>query len=173
MLTLAQRSCLDLLDKIAVASSEYLSLPGHPNHIYFSKRWFEPRKTDEPTLWQPKIKSVISKGNGALLAISEVSEDLDGEGFLNPKRTLRHSSTHRFTVLHDIGKTPSRVSQYINHDAEADFNTQLIETLQLIRAILIYFADMVAFNEHLLHSDGRKVGHLFVPDHDWIRGDEL
>lgn len=173
MLTLAQRSCLDLLDKVAVASSEYLSLPGDPNHIYFSNRWFETRKTNIPISWQPEIKSAISKGNSALLAISEISEDLRTGGFLNPKRTIRHSSTHRFTILHDLGETPSRPSQYVYHDTDADFINQLIETLQLTRAVLIYFADMVALNEHLLHNHGAKIGHLFVPDHDWILGEDI
>jgi hypothetical protein len=165
MLTLAQRSCLDLLDKVAVASSEYLSLPGNPNFINFAKRWFEPRKTGIPISWQPEIKSAISKGNRALIAISEVSEDLNASGFLHAKRTIRNSSTHRFTILHDLGETPSRPSQYVDHDIDADFINELIETLQLTRAVLIYFADMVAFNEHLLHSCGAKIGHLFVPDH--------
>ena len=161
------------MDKVAVASSEYLSLPGNPNSIYFDKRWFESRKTSTPISWQPEIKSAISKGNRALIAISEVSEDLGASGFLNPKRTIRNTSTHRFTILHDLGETPSRPSRYVDHDTDADFISQLIETLQLTRAVLIYFADMVAFNEHLLHSSGAKFGHLFVPDHDWILGEDV
>lgn len=172
ILTLAQRSCLGILDKVAVASSEYLSLPGDPNYIYFAKRWFGTRKTDIPISWQPEIKFAISLGNRALLAISEVSEDLGASGFLHPKRTIRNSSTHRFIILHDLGDTPSRPSQYIDHDTDAGFIDQLIETLQLTRAVLIYFADMVAFNEYYKSKGGAKIGHLFVPDHDWILGQE-
>jgi tetratricopeptide (TPR) repeat protein len=172
LLTLAQRSCMDLLDKVAIAASEYLSLPGDPKKIYFSTRWFEPRKPDLPLSWQPEIKAAISKGNKALFAISEVSEDLGASGFLHPKKSIRNSSTHRFTILHDLGVTPSRPSQYIEHESDTNFIEQLIETLQLTRSVLIYFVDMVAFNEHLFHKDGAKIGHLFVPDHDWILGEE-
>lgn len=173
MLTLAQRSCFDILDKVAVASSEYLSLPGDPNNICFSKRWFEPRKTNIPTSWQPEIESAISKGNGALLAISEVSEDLSTGGFLHSKRTIRNSSTHRFTILHDLDKTPSRLSHYIDHETDALFIDQLIETLQLTRAVLIYFTDLVAYNEHLLKMGEAKIGHIYIPDHDWILGEDV
>jgi len=41
MLTLAQRGCLDLLDKVAVAASEYLRLPSSPSRISFTNRWLD------------------------------------------------------------------------------------------------------------------------------------
>ena len=50
LLTLSQRSCIDLLDKIAVATSEYLGLPGSSNAITFLKRWFVDRKRRTATV---------------------------------------------------------------------------------------------------------------------------
>lgn len=172
ILTLAQRACLDLLDKVAVAASEYLGLPGSPSRISFMNRWFDSRKLGAPLLWQAEIKERISQGNTALVAISEVSGDIEAGGFLQQKRAMRNSSTHRFAVLHDLGQTPSRESRYVDHYSLDEFIDQLIETLQLGRAVLLYFVEMVALNEHLTRDDGVFKGQLFVPDHDWIRGED-
>jgi len=172
MLTLAQRACLDLLNKVAVATSKYLRLPGSPSHILFTNRWFESRKSGAPLTWQPKIYARISQGNTALIAISEVSGDIEAGGFLQQKRAMRNSSTHRFTILHDLGESPSRESRYIDHYSLDEFIEQLIETLQLTRAVLLYFVEMVSLNEHLTHEDGAFIGQLLVPDHDWIRGED-
>lgn len=172
ILTLAQRTCLDVLDKVAVAVSEYLKLPGDPTRIYFINRWFENKKERVPLVWQPQIRDAILKGNTALIAISEVSLDIKNGGFLQEKRMLRNSSTHRFTVLHDFGETPSRSSKYVDHYSFDEFVTQLIETLQLARAVLFYFVEMVTINEHLMEDENVFKGQLFVPDHDWVRGGE-
>ncbi len=172
MLTLAQRSCLDLLDKVAVAESEYLALGGDSKSIYFLKRWFQARREGEPLRWQPEIRNEIAAGNTALIALSEVSRDVEAGGFLQEKRALRHSSTHRFTVLHDLGASPSRECEYIDHYGVDAFVGQLIETLQLTRAVLFYFVEMVGLREQRMQADGSARAPLFVPDHAWVRGEK-
>lgn len=172
LLTLAQRACLDLLDKVAVAASEYFGLPGRPTTIYFTNRWFSTRKSGEPLCWHPRIQDLISRGNTALIAISEVSIDIKDGGFLQQKRAMRNSSTHRFAILHDSGRKPDLESPFIDHYSSDEFTDQLIETLQLSRAVLLYFIEMVALNEHLTHDDGVIKVPLFVPDHDWVRGED-
>jgi len=101
-----------------------------------------------------------------------VSGDIEAGGFLQQKRAMRNSSTHRFTILHDLGESANRESRYIDHYSLDEFIDQLIETLQLTRAVLLYFVEMVSLNEHLTHEDGTFKGQLFVPDHDWIRGED-
>ncbi|MCR3922648.1 MAG: LA2681 family HEPN domain-containing protein [Firmicutes bacterium] len=173
ILTLAQRTCLDVLDKVAVAASEYLRLPGEPSNIYFTNRWFVNPKLGESLAWQPQIREAILRGNTALIAISEVSLDIKAGGFLQDKKMLRNSSTHRFTVLHDLGGFSSRSSNYVDHHSFDEFVNQLIETLQLARAVILYFVEMVTQNEHLVEDEGVFKGQLFVPDHDWVRGEEV
>ena len=170
LLTVAQRACLDLLDKVAAASSEYLSLPGEPSRIKFMNRWFESLRAGESLQWQPGIRDEIARGNTALLAITEVAGDIAEGGFLQDKRSLRNTSTHRFIVLHDMGDSADRESKYIDHYKVAKFVDQLIETLRLARAVLLYFVDMVKIREHREHH-GKPHGHLLVPDHDWVRGE--
>ena len=85
---------------------------------------------------------------------------------------MRHSSTHRFTVLHDLGGAPSRVCHHIDHYEIEAFIDQLIETLQLTRATLFYFVEMIMLREERLSRDGSLHLPLFVPDHAQIRGED-
>jgi tetratricopeptide (TPR) repeat protein len=172
VLALSQRSCMDVLDKIAVAASEYLGLPGNPESIYFKTRWFLKSKRGEPLSWQSEVRNEIALGNTALIALAEVSYDITAGGFLQKKGSIRNTSTHRFTVMHDIDARPSRECLYIDHYGSEDFENQLIETLQLTRAVLFYFVEMVKLREKRLTSDGLLRVPLLVPDHDWIRGEE-
>ena len=172
LLTLSQRSCIDLLDKIAVATSEYLGLPGSANSITFLKRWFMDRKKGEPLQWQRQVGEEIAHGNTALIALSEVARDIAAGGFLQEKRTIRHASTHRFTVLHDLGKGQSRKCSHIDHYEVEALIKQLIETLQLTRAALFYFVEMIMLREERQAHDGSLRLPLYVPDHAWIRGEE-
>lgn len=172
VLTLSQRSCMDVLDKTAVAASEYLVLPGNPKLIDFLMRWFLKPKKGEPLAWQSEVRDEIALGNTALIALAEVSYDIPEGGFLQKKRSIRNTSTHRFTVLHDFDTRPSRKCRYIDHYDGGAFEDQLIETLQLTRAVLFYFVEMIKLREKRLTSDGLLRMPLLVPDHDWIRGEE-
>jgi len=171
MLTLAQRACLDLLDKVAIATSDYLALPGDPFYISFRNRWFKKRGKNEPLQWDDSVRDEIYLKNTDLIAISEASGDIDDGGFLHDKRAMRNSSTHRFTVLHDIGASPSRDNKFIDHFSEKAFINQLIETLQLTRAVILYFVYMVRRHEKRIKNTDRIQAPIIIPDHDWIRGE--
>lgn len=170
---LAQRSGLDILDRIAVATTEYLNIREKYRSIYFRTRWhqFEKRKMASPPRWQPDIAAEIGRGNHALIALSEIAEDINMGGYLNPKRTLRNSSTHSFVVLHDEGIS-ARFSKHVKHFDETDFHSQTIESLQLARSALFYFVEMIELSETRKASEPGKTGELHVPSHHWIRGEE-
>jgi len=172
--TLAQRSAIDILDRIAVATSEYLELKGSPSSIYFWKRWhvIDGRKLKQPLEWDPVIGSEIDKGNTALIALAELAEDIADGGYLHPKRTLRNESTHRFVVVHDMGNSGSRESQFIKHFSVEDFKKQTISALKLVRAALFYFVDMITIREAHLGKDETFSMPLEVPPHHWIRGND-
>jgi len=173
MLALAQRACIDVLDKVAVATTEYLALPVGPKPVYFSNRWFAERKKGQPLKWHEALRSHIEKGNTALVALAEVSLDVSKGGALHSKKAFRHSSTHQFTVLHDIGCTPSRDSMHIEHSGVEEFTLLLIESLQLGRAAILYFAEMIAINETKTPKGGGLVTELNVPSHHFIRGEDI
>lgn len=172
--TFAQRAAIDLLDKIAVASTEYLSLPGASNSIYFWKRWHQTEKgrLRSPTQWQPSVADEIERGNGPIVALSELAEDIAFGGALNPKKTLRNSSTHRFVVLHDLAVKGFRSSKHVEHYQEHDFERQTIGSLQMARSALLYFVEMIAVGEGIKHRKGVKAVQLDVPPHHLIRGED-
>jgi tetratricopeptide (TPR) repeat protein len=173
MLGIAQKSCFDLLDKSAVAISSYLGLAVKSSDTYFSNLCFEKPKKGQLTGAPRELKQevVIHIGNGdfPLLALAEVARDLSG--YLKSKKAIRHAATHRFTVLHDIGCTPSRASDSVEHYAVEDFKRHLIESLQMSRAVLFYFVHLVLVHERRCNPDRRFIGVVKVPDHDYIRGE--
>lgn len=170
LLSLALRACIDLLDKIAVATSEYLELSG--KFIYFSTRWYGEKLKGGALQWHPELRGEVLKGNTAMIALAELSLDIESGGALHENKVLRHASTHRFIVIHDIGDTPSRKSQFVEHYGIGDFQKSLIRALQLTRAALLYFVDMVAQNEHERSADGKFMFSMLVPQHHEIRGDD-
>jgi tetratricopeptide (TPR) repeat protein len=168
ILSLAQRASIDVLDKIAVATSEYLAIPSE-TLVYFSNRWFDANNA-QPRQWHPSLLPEIHAGNTALIALAELSLDVMRGGALHQKKAYRDASTHRFTVLHDIGCKPSRPSTYIEHCGIAEFKSQLVESLQLARAAILYFVEMISIRETLNKPTAGQVGVLEVPTHQWIRG---
>jgi tetratricopeptide (TPR) repeat protein len=172
LLLLAQRACMDLLDKIAAASTEHFAIPGNVKVVYFSNRWFRDSTRRRPLAWHPSLLPHIDKGNTALIALAEMSLDIDEEGFLARKKAFRHASTHRFTVLHDIGCRPSRESEQIEHCGITEFKAQLIESLQLARAAVLYFVEMVSIAERAQLGGQEKTMPITVPTHHYIRGED-
>ena len=172
MLSLAQRACIDVLDKIAVATSEYFAIPGPAGHVYFSNRWFANSKKGQPLAWHPSLRPHIDKGNTAVIALAEISLDVGEGGALHRKKAYRHSSTHRFTVLHDLGCNPSRESAHVEHCEIADFKSHLIESLQLARAAVLYFVEMISITENADTTSPEKKLPISVPSHHYIRGED-
>ena len=166
VLRLAQRLAVDVLDKIAGALNEILGLGLSPESVNFLNLW---RQKDGSL--RSAIAAEIQRGNQPLIALSEMREDLMKGGYLETKRSLRHSSTHRFTVLHDMLVGGYRPTRAVEHYAEAAFLAELIETLRLCRAALLYFVEMVDTRERTVDAAGLSVP-LFLPPHHEIRGDD-
>lgn len=169
LLTGALRVCMDLLDKMAVAVSDYLGIPGRSQKIYFRTRWFQKREPHEVPAWQPPIDAVIRSGNYAVIALAEVSSDLGKYGYLKPKSAWRNTATHRFAVLHDPLMGDFRRSTYVDHCMLRDFQRELSEGLQLARSALLYFVEMIAIEE-AKKARQLRTGLLYVPDHHEMRG---
>lgn len=171
-LALAQRSALDILDKVAVATLSYLEIGG-AKRTSFKEAWFKKRKeNDDKEEFKPKILQEIEDGNTALLALTEVSRDLSNKsGYLFDKQVSRNSSTHRFTVLHDFGEISKSHSGCLEHFDYEIFLRESLYTLKLARSSVIYFVQMVLIREKRLseQKDG-IVMPLFVPSHEDLRG---
>jgi hypothetical protein len=172
LLSLAQRACFDVLDKIAAATTEYFSIPGNARVVYFWSRWFDNPREAPPFVWHPSLRPHIDNGNTAIIALADISFDIAKDGFLVRKQAFRHSSTHRFTVLHDMGCRPSRELEQIEHCEILNFKDQLIESLQLARAAILYFVEMVSIAENTHAARKGKSAPITVPSHHYIRGED-
>ncbi|WP_339673979.1 LA2681 family HEPN domain-containing protein [Dasania marina] len=173
-LALAQRSALDILDKVAVATLSYLGISGAKG-TSFKQAWFKkPKKgkVEKEEEVKPEIFQEVENGNAALLALTEVSKDLSNKmGFLSNKQTSRNSSTHRFTILHDFGAVPTSPSGCLEHFDYEMFLRESLYTLKLARSSVLYFVQMVLIREKRLASEKDGiVMPLFVPSHEDIRG---
>ncbi len=173
-LVLAQRSALDLLDRIAVALNDYLDVGVSPNDVHFVRFWFEPKASN----WRKPIYDEIDAGNPALIALAEIASDLGsvavGEAKAIPllyrHRHLRNSGTHRFTTLHDVEIGAHRPSPAIEHMRLDDFQQAAIDTLKLARAALFYLVEAVDYRELRLGHSAGVMGSLPVVGHHRIRG---
>lgn len=165
MLLLAQRSAMDVLDQIAAALNDYLKVGLKPNHVYFSNFW---RKDKSKPRWRAALEQEIADGNKAVIALGELAEDLGHGGYLHRKRKARNASTHRFTVLHDMMGS-FRTNPAIEHVDLETFRAETIETLQAVRAAILYFVEVIVLREYRLKPSG-KTAPLLLPAHHWVRG---
>lgn len=165
MLLLSQRAALDVLDQIAVALNDYLKVGLDPKDVYFAGFWMTGKKQPQ---WRPVLEREIADGNKAVIALGELAEDLKDGGYLYRKRLTRNASTHRFTVLHDM-KGSFRANSAVEHRDLEDFRNETIETLQTVRAAILYFVEAIAIREHRTRPTG-KVGKLFLVAHHRVRG---
>ena len=69
-----------------------------------------------------------------------------------------------------MGCRPSRESAQIEHCEIEEFKDQLIESLQLARAAVLYFVEMVSIAEKTHAAREGKTMPINVPSHHYIRG---
>lgn len=171
-LSLAQRSAIDVLDKLTVASLEYFDMSGAKN-ANFKTSWFIKNNKSTPR-WKERISREILDGNVALIALTELAKDFsDEEAYLKSVRLLRNASTHRFVALHDMGNVNEIKSKSVEHYNLGDFTSSLIETLRVVRSSLIYLVEMIAYSETTKsRNDTGFIGHLNVPSHHYVRGED-
>lgn len=172
-LVFAQRTALDLLDKVAVIANHYFELGHEPKKVAFSRLWRVDKKPADSAPLAPKVEDAIRAGAPAIYGLVELSDDYkQSVGILRSHKELRDAGTHRFVVLHDLG-LPSRAkpSTEVSHQGHAEFTVGVLEALRVARSAIQMLAWAITQNEQKLarNLDGPIVT-LFVPDHDSIRG---
>lgn len=174
-LILAQRAALDILDKIAVALNEHFQLGFKKREVSFTKIWRKQQGTPD---WHPGLRLLLDRHNPALLALSEVASDLasqathDEPPLLNAEREARHTGTHRFSVLHDLGIGQHRSSTTIDHFELHTFQKTSLRTLKLARAALLYFVEAIYYDTAKRSQEGGLKGHTRIYPHHYIRGED-
>jgi tetratricopeptide (TPR) repeat protein len=175
-LTSAQRIAFDILDKIAVALACYLGIEKAAK-TSFSRVWGKTKNGRICSL-NEEIAKAFRSGNPGIIALYNIYHDISeddsrGLGFMEAHKRYRHSSTHRFSVLHDemLHNDHSSLSLAVEHIHLQRFESVTLDSLKLARAALFYFVDMINFSEDLRPAENERY-HMSstVPDHDYIRG---
>lgn len=174
-LTASHKMAFDILDKIAVALSCYLKLK-KPHRASFVGFWGKTSEGGKFVL-DAEVDKEMSRGNAGLISLYGIFQDISkdnsrGSGFMQAHKHYRNSSTHRFTVLHDmIKRKQTSSSRAIEHLRIDDFETLTLMSLKLARAALFYFVDAIVFSEAMDQNDQAEfILSSSVPDHDYIRG---
>jgi len=173
-LTLAHRTSLDLLDKVAVTTNHYFNLGESPDKVYFGKLWR--RGPDKATGLRPladTVETAIRAGASALYGLVELADDYDDkDGILHQQKDLRNAGTHRIVVLHDFGDPAhTRQAPEVEHHRRDQFTSEVLCALRVARSAIQMLALAISQQEQrMTQQAGGLIGSLIVPDHDWIRG---
>jgi tetratricopeptide (TPR) repeat protein len=162
-LLLAQRCSMDILDKLAVATLSYLEVGG-ARSTDFKKAWFSGIKKEKKL--HTKIRKEIEEGNSALTALVEISYDLtEPAGYLKPKSDMRNSSTHRFSILHDINPKDENTNSCIERFDVGSFSHDALMTLKLVRSAIVHFMHMIKLRENRLGEASEGLVFQMEVDH--------
>ena len=174
-LTTAQRVAFDILDKIAVAMGCYFSIE-KADKTSFSRVWGTTGKGGV-FKFRTKIETELGRGNQGLIALYNIHQDISkdegrGAGFMKVFKQCRDTSTHKFSVLHDMGvRSGFSSSSAVEHQRVDEFERLTLDSIKLARAALFYFVDAVVFSEkNNTRDDEAFVLESQVPDHRQIRG---
>jgi hypothetical protein len=171
-ITLAHRSALDLLDKVAIIANHYFKLGQNPKSLNFTNLWRYENKEIKEYLLRKKVENTIKSYAPALYGLVELSDDYRFKlGALNEQKDIRNASTHRFVVLHDMGVSWQNYKQAeIQHYELSTFTNETLKALRLARSAIQMLVLAIYQYEHKLShaTSGIKITQS-VPQHDWIR----
>lgn len=139
MLLLAQRSALDVLDKLAVATNEHFAIGVKTREVYFSSFWTEQVATTPGHVKKPKLRSAVlaamPRAETTVLAMAELALDMTTGGMHEQAKKLRNAGTHRFALL---TRTPIPDRPSIDTFTVEDARAAALEALAVARAALLY-----------------------------------
>lgn len=174
-LTSAQRIAFDILDKVAVAIACYLKIP-KAHKFSFATLWGSLEKGGLFRL-HDEITQCLAMGNFGLIALHNIFHDMSsdnsrGIGIMEAHKSYRNASTHRFTVLHDMGGSKCiSPSHSVDHHDITEFKRMTLYSLKLARSAIFYFVDMIMFAEaNRPKSNDDIIVPMTVPDHGYMRG---
>jgi tetratricopeptide (TPR) repeat protein len=139
MLILAQRSALDVLDKLSVATNEHFAIGVKTRDVYFSSFWTEQSASTPGQAKEPKLRNsllaAMPRAENTVLAMAELALDMTNGGMHEQARKLRNAGTHRFALL---TRTPVPDRHSIDTFTVEDAHAAALEALAVARAAFLY-----------------------------------
>jgi tetratricopeptide (TPR) repeat protein len=165
LITLGARAALDVLDKIAVATNQYLDTGDNPGSVNFRKYWFGKGTKAVPwpglhSKFLGELDSVIAR----VVVLSELADDLEEGGLYEEAQAVRNRSTHRLVraKLFDAEGITNTALTTLDVD---NLRAASVQSLRVARVAILYFHALVATRERA--KAGARDGiilPLIVPD---------
>ncbi|WP_146082940.1 LA2681 family HEPN domain-containing protein [Rathayibacter sp. AY1E9] len=150
-LILAQRSALDVLDKIAVAANLHFETGLMSNKVWFKSYWFD--------LGSGHIRKGLPRRlepGGSLVALAELSFDVSEDGLYAESLMLRNAGTHRLVHIQHLD------AKGVTSEAQSSVDVQelivsCIQTLQIARSAFLYLIDLIHEQQDAIQAEGPGV----------------
>jgi tetratricopeptide (TPR) repeat protein len=138
----------NVLDKIAGFTHLYLGT-GRVRNVYFRSLWHPPARPGRPVNMDAELTDELrGPGNRGLLALCDLSCDLEEPTELNELVERRHTATHRFLVAHNMLLDESGPSDdWLERVEWRDLITGTVHQLGIARAALVYLARTIDIRE--------------------------
>lgn len=137
-LVLAQRTTLDLLDKVAVAANEHFEVNDDPEKVTFRSFWAR----GNPVALRPQLPTPASTYTPTALSLAELAFDFDG-GLYGAAQSLRNAGTHRLVNLSWAENNAASNGTHVEVSYERLLEASHL-SLAVARAAFLYLLDMVA-----------------------------
>jgi hypothetical protein len=168
MATQAFAAATNVLDKVASFVHMYLATGRRTTRVSFTALW----RGDREKAMDAELRAALGRPerNIGLLALCDLSCDLEDATPLRRRVRLRHTATHRFLVAHTEMVPPS--NDWFSRMRWSDLLKETIAQLHTARAALLYLARLIDAHENAQRqdtSDGRSaVGtvRMFLPSVD-------
>ena len=140
----AMTAAINMLDKVASFVHHYFGIE-RKQKVYFRTLWHPPVGKGKPEVMHEEIFSRLkpnAKANPGLLALCDLTGDLERPTPLNELVERRHAATHRFLVAHHMLLTEPTDNDWVERIEWNELVHGIISQLQTARAALIYLADV-------------------------------
>ncbi len=148
-LVLAQRSTLDLLDKVAVAVNEHLGIGDDSNTVTFRSFW---TKGNPPEL-RAGLPQNTATWTPAVLSLAELALDAQDGGAYASAQALRHAGTHRLVNLSWDAPDQDATDAHVRIGA-FELVGATHASLAVARAAFLYLLDLIADHEEQAPDSG-------------------
>lgn len=151
-LVLAQRSTLDLLDKVAVAVNEHFGIGDDPNAVTFRSFW---TKGNPPKL-REGLPQDTATWTPAVLSLAELALDAQDGGAYASAQALRHAGTHRLVNLSWDAPDQEPADAHVRIGA-LELVGATHASLAVARAAFLYLLDLIADDEEQSANGGAPI----------------
>jgi tetratricopeptide (TPR) repeat protein len=150
----AMTAAINMLDKVASFVHHYFAIE-RKQKIYFRTLWHPPVANGKLEVMHKEIAARLEpneKANPGLLALCDLTGDLERPTPLNELVERRHAATHRFLVAHHMLLAEPADNDWVERIEWDELVHGIISQLQTARAALIYLAQAIDYEEAQRHA---------------------